>query len=122
MVALVSACPIRQLAPAWLPSPRVPLLDDEPLRVESKQRDAGHGLHRAVRPRDDAPPVDGSAIARNERFPEAALGLSLLREDGLDVLARALPLAERMRVEDGAGRVERRDRLPVGRWPGSRPD
>ena len=64
---------------------------------------------------------DRGAITADDRLAEAALGLGLLRERPLDVVARRLAVAERQRVEHRVVGVQRGDRVDVRGRPGLGP-
>ena len=115
-----------------LPSPAAP---DDPRRLPTRhaarrparpRRSGGathpsDGLDVPGRARDYAPPLDRCAVAVDERLSEAALGRRLVAEDPDDVLPYILPVAKRVRVEEGVPRVERGDGLDVRSRPRARP-
>src|SRR5262249_4745618 len=105
--------------------PEVPLLDDATGVVEAQDGDADEVLLAAVAQLRAGSPFDGSPVAVYERRAEFALGRFLLRDGTLDVVARDLDLAERVRLEIRAVGVETDDlagvELAPASFPGSRP-
>jgi hypothetical protein len=102
--------------------PHVALLDDQTCVVEDEERHTGDGLDLARPRRDRSPPLDGGAVAVDDRLAEPALGRRLILEGPGDVLANVLTRTKRMREEDRIAGVERDDRVEVRGRPGLRPD
>jgi hypothetical protein len=97
------------------------VLNHEPVRIEPQHRCAGERLLAALGA-EDGPVLDRGAIAVDDRLAEPDLGLAfLVREGALDVRARVLELAKRMRAEPCAGRVSRGDDVDVVRAPAALP-
>jgi hypothetical protein len=102
--------------------PRIPLLHHARVGIEAEKRGSGERLPRTVLGGYDGPPVDRGSSSVDDGLSEPALGGSLVVEGPGDVLRGALPLAKRVRVEDGVVRVQRRDGRDVGGGPRVGPD
>src|SRR6187200_1355917 len=102
----VWACAIQELLPTC---PKIALLDDEPVRIEAQERDAGEFLRAAVLQPGLGRPLDGGAVAVDQRLTEPALGGDLLAEGRVDVLGGRHWLAERVRLQRRALRVQAQD-------------
>jgi hypothetical protein len=97
------------------------VLDDEPVVVETQECRASERVLGAL-VAQDRPVLHRGAISSHDRLPEPDLRqVLLLGEGALDVAARILGLAERVRAKDRAVGVTRRDRLDVVRGPASLP-
>src|SRR5439155_12027560 len=103
-----------------LHGPRIGLLDALTVLAEAKQRRAAERDVLAVLAYE-GPPLDGGAVAVNQRLTEPRFGPLLLTEGPQDVVARRLGHAERMREKQTVVRIKRDDRLRVERAPAEQP-
>ena len=102
-------------------SPSVALFDDETIAAEAEQGRSRDCFDGTVRPGDRRSPVDGASAAHDHGIAESTFRPDLLGERPGDVLAWYLTGAERVRIEHGVVRVERRDDFHVACRPRARP-